>query len=81
MEVTTTKRDYKCDQCKKFGLLEVNKQSHLPTKDGTWFEVRTQGCGISYDMCSLSCIGNFLKQIKFNKQTRITIKKSLIRNA
>ena len=81
MDVTTTIRNYKCDQCEKFGKIEVNEQSHLPVTDGTWFEFRTQGCGTAKDLCSISCITKTLNQMKVTKQTKVTIKKSLIRDA
>ncbi len=81
MDVTTTQRDFKCDQCEKFGKIVVNEQSHLPTEDGTWFELRTQGCGTAQHLCSISCITETLNQMKVTKQTKITIKKSLIRDA
>lgn len=81
MDVTTTRRDFRCDECEKFGKIEVNEQSHLPIADGTWFEVRTQGGGVAKHMCDLACVNEFLNQTKFNKQTVVTIKKSLIRDA
>ena len=81
MEVTTTRRDYRCDQCQKFGMIKIDERSHVPIEDGTWFELRIQGYGVAKDLCSISCIAETLNQMKVTKQTKITIKKSLVRDA
>lgn len=80
MEVPSASRIFKCDRCGRIGVIILDKQSLVPVhKTGSWFAIQSNN-GDPEDFCGIPCMVVELAQIKFNRQTELTITQTLVRD-